>query len=260
MNLDWASKLLQEVSEDSSIPWDNPQAVGVIVIFVVLSVGAVFLVLGMDRAQKRRLAGIAAWARSQGLTAKMNGLSKKRPSFFAPEDTTELGHFFADYETFQPMSFTSARSVNVCLTGELDSVDWSIFEYTDSGKDATVYTVFCGRYKTVFPRIEILPESMFDRLGKALGASDVDFESEDFNRRYLVKTKDEAFAHQLIDPNMIDFLLACPGHHWQLSGNQIVVSEYGSLNPSGYGITFDHMKAFISVIPAIVRKDFSLQN
>ena len=53
--------------------------------------------------------------------------------------------------------------------------------------------------KPVPRNLTILKESVATRLGKALGAADVQLESDEFDREFLIKTEDEAFARNVVN-------------------------------------------------------------
>lgn len=57
------------------------------------------------------------------------------------------------------------------------------------------------------PPLSIRPENVFDKIAGALGFDDIDFESEEFSRRFHVKSSDKKFAYDLIEPRMMEFLL-----------------------------------------------------
>ena len=79
------------------------------------------------------------------------------------------------------------------------------------------------------PDLLIRPEGMFDRIGALVGFEDIDFESEEFSRAFLVKSSDRKFAYDLIDPRMIEFLLQ--------TRPQLIDLEHGSMGfSSGSGI------------------------
>jgi len=61
--------------------------------------------------------------------------------------------------------------------------------------------------KPVPKNITILKESVSTRLGKAWGAVDVQLESDEFDREFLIKTEDEAFARNFINYKIQNKLL-----------------------------------------------------
>jgi hypothetical protein len=58
------------------------------------------------------------------------------------------------------------------------------------------------------PRFMVRPELFFERFASMLGVDDIDFESDEFSRRFAVTSSDRRFASDLIDPGMIEFMLA----------------------------------------------------
>lgn len=58
------------------------------------------------------------------------------------------------------------------------------------------------------PNLLIRHEGMFDKLAGAFGFDDIDFESVEFSKSFHVKSPDKKFAYDVIDPRMMEFLLA----------------------------------------------------
>jgi hypothetical protein len=57
------------------------------------------------------------------------------------------------------------------------------------------------------PTLRMRTENVLDKVAGALGFDDIDFESEEFSRRFHVTSSDKKFAYDLIDPRMMEFLL-----------------------------------------------------
>ena len=57
------------------------------------------------------------------------------------------------------------------------------------------------------PRLRLGHENFLTRLGDHLGLHDVEFEYDDFNRRFRVKCDDQKFAFSLLDGKMMQWLL-----------------------------------------------------
>jgi hypothetical protein len=75
------------------------------------------------------------------------------------------------------------------------------------------------------PSLRVRSENFFDKLAGAIGFEDIDFESAEFSRRHHVSSSDRRFAHALIDPRMIEFLLDVHPPLFELgSGVLLVVS------------------------------------
>jgi hypothetical protein len=58
------------------------------------------------------------------------------------------------------------------------------------------------------PHLFVRREGFFDKLANFFGFSDINFESEEFSRRFRVKSPDKKFAYDVIHPRMMEFLLA----------------------------------------------------
>lgn len=58
------------------------------------------------------------------------------------------------------------------------------------------------------PDLLIRRENLMDKLAGAIGFDDIDFESEEFSRRFHVKSPDKRFAYDVIHPRMMEFLMS----------------------------------------------------
>ena len=58
------------------------------------------------------------------------------------------------------------------------------------------------------PPLLIRPEGLLDRVAAAVGFDDIDFESAEFSRRFVVKSADKRFAYDVCHPRMMEFLLS----------------------------------------------------
>jgi hypothetical protein len=62
-----------------------------------------------------------------------------------------------------------------------------------------------------WPDLSVHREGLLDRMVDTLGDTDIDFESEEFNRTFVVRCRDRRFATALIDPQMMATMLATRG-------------------------------------------------
>jgi hypothetical protein len=114
---------------------------------------------------------------------------------------------------------------------------WYYEESTDSkGHTSRSYRRFsCVQLEVPasFPTLEIAPESVFTRLADAVGLDDIDFELEEFNRRFNVKASERRFAYELIDQRMMRFLMEMSeGLAFEVVGDRVLV--YGNrVQPQG---------------------------
>ena len=58
------------------------------------------------------------------------------------------------------------------------------------------------------PNLFIRKEGICNRIDSAIGFDDIDFESVEFSRKFLVRSSDKRFAYDVIAPQMMEFMLA----------------------------------------------------
>lgn len=77
------------------------------------------------------------------------------------------------------------------------------------------------------PGVSIRSEHIFDRMASMVGFDDIDFESDEFSRRFLVRSKDRKFAYSLLDPRMMEFLLSSSPPSIDLQRGAVCLSRWG---------------------------------
>jgi len=73
-----------------------------------------------------------------------------------------------------------------------------------------------------FQTLSIRPESFLDRVGEFFGLDDIDFESDEFSRKFFVKCADKKFAYDVIHPRVMELLLQCGKVHVEAVGDSIL--------------------------------------
>jgi hypothetical protein len=96
---------------------------------------------------------------------------------------------------------------------EVKTFDYWFYQRTTDSKGRThrTYYRFCCALLDIpaaFPVLEIRPEGFFTRMADMVGLDDIDFELEEFNRRWNVKAENPRFAYELIDARMIRWLVS----------------------------------------------------
>lgn len=74
----------------------------------------------------------------------------------------------------------------------------------------TTFSCALARHNGSWPELRLLRERLFDRALARFGLPDIDLESEEFNRAFVVQCSDRRFATTLLDPQMMEALLAAP--------------------------------------------------
>jgi hypothetical protein len=111
----------------------------------------------------------------------------------------------------------SQKAANV-LYGTYGSREVGAFDYqysTGSGKDRSThhFSACVHSLECAFPRLMIRPEGFFDKVADVLGFEDIDFESDEFSRKFRVTSDNRKFAYDVCYPQMMEWLLATRGWH-----------------------------------------------
>jgi hypothetical protein len=95
-------------------------------------------------------------------------------------------------------------------------------------------------------------ENVFTRLADALGFRDIEFESEDFNRAFNVKSPDKKFANDVVDARMMQWLLRFgEDTAFEIMGDR-VLSYRRKLPPMEIVTLLGISKAFLDHVPRVV--------
>src|ERR1700682_5736688 len=107
------------------------------------------------------------------------------------------------------------RSWSNVLSGTWNGVTlvYADYEFTErSGRSSQTY-VFSSVVTDlgcVLPEVEVTARSMIGELAEQLGVHGLEFESEEFNRRFVVHADDQRFGFELMDARMMEVLLGGP--------------------------------------------------
>ena len=171
---------------------------------LVLGLGIYALIVGAKKAQQRR-DELAALAGEYNL-----GFSPARDPYHDDE--------YAHFEIFRRGDNRSAFNTLIgqhAFASHQAAVKAGDFRYTvttGTGKDrkTTTYTFSYLIVHLPFPNtpdLLIRPEHFFDKIAGTFSSRDIDFESEEFSRRFMVASPDRKFAYDVCHPRMIEFLL-----------------------------------------------------
>lgn len=133
---------------------------------------------------------------------------------------------------------------------------WYYDESTDSnGSRSKTYRRFDCVLTTVdalCPRLSIEPENALTRLADALSFHDIDFESEEFNRRFNVKASDRRFATAFCDARMMAWLIEHgEGYSFEVVSDRMLIS-CGRVDPAGIVHVLGTASTFRQRIPPVV--------
>ena len=168
------------------------------------------------------LCGVAAYYAHQQakkrLTA-LNLLANQLGLRFDPGANSRHDERFAQFAAFQVGANRAAYNTLSGTTGvggHQQPVVMGDFRYvveSGSGKNRRRVThhlsyLLVGVPFEPVPSLLVRREHFFDKVTDFLGFDDIDFESVEFSRRFHVGSSDKRFAWDLIDPRMMEFLMA----------------------------------------------------
>lgn len=107
---------------------------------------------------------------------------------------------------------------------------WYYEESTDSKGHRTrsTYRFSCAvtEIDAACPPLTLGRENLFSRIADAIGLDDIEFELDDFNRAFNVKSGDRKFAFDFVDQRMMRWLLDADGaFSFEASGRWLLVSS-----------------------------------
>lgn len=184
---------------------------------------AVFVLLGV--------LSTMAWKRRSDRVSRLKGLARANGFVYSDQDL-----WSSTRVPFAIFRLGNQEIVEHVLVGQApDGAPVRVFDYTcweerhtSEGTERSRYrhlTVCLSELEASFPHLVVQPETMATRLLGKLGMPDLDFESEAFNRMFVVTSEDEGFARRCLDPTMMDFLLSTQGtFQFEVNGRWLLVA------------------------------------
>jgi hypothetical protein len=213
-----------------------------------------FAVVGYRR-EKVRVSAVQAWALGGGWT-------------MVDRDDRWVGAFFGT-----PFGQGSNRHADDVCTRLVDGWQQVAFTYrfettststttdadgttsTTTHTDEHAFTVVARQLPAVLGPLEIVPETVGQRIVRALGGQDVEVELADFNRRYRVTADDPKHALDLLNPRTVERLLAHGDASLRLRDGWAVSVAAGALQPDTAQERLSVLDDLLQEVPAFVWKD-----
>lgn len=199
------------------------------------------------RARQRAREALVAFAIANGWT-------------YSPSDSTLVNRWF-----LTPFGKGDERTATHVIRGRRSDRDFVAFEYryveisTDSKgrrrRRTFTYAIVAVAMPGWLPTITVVPETMADRALRAAGiGSDVELESEDFNRAYVV-TGDARTASDLLTPRAMERLMALPRFAFRAEGSDLVGWQTGVMGPTDLLARMAALEAVIDAAPTFLWSD-----
>ena len=194
------------------------------ILFIAIGFSLVALIglLGYLSAKKRReeLAGLAA-QRGWRYTARDDSWAER---FDSP-----------------PFGLGHDRQAGNVLQGAFDGRDFVAFDFvyhttetttgpnntTSTREESHPFSVIALSTGAVFPHLRVTPEGLVRRFLGRLTNTDIELESEDFNRAFTVNCEDRKFATDVLHPRMMEYLLTMREVAWDLRDGYLVIATPG---------------------------------
>jgi hypothetical protein len=246
-----------------------------VVLFVLGAIVIIAIGIAVSVAQKKaaeaRRAALAELASQHGLDYHPYGLEEAPRGFweglFTSFSDTKVGAFLTRFEGFSPFGQGHTWSISNLLVGRIEGADWYLFDYLyhttqSTGKSTTTVPhptgVVAVRLPLSLPNLSLSPENVFSKVGSFFGMDELDFELEEFNKRYFVRCSERKLAYDLLHPQMIEFLMECPTRTWQIAGQYIVMTRPNYYDPEEMQEIMKELRGFIARIPKYVEQDHGL--
>jgi len=172
---------------------------GVAVVFVLFAAVAGAMFYLQYAARQRRVREVAALALRTGFS-------------FTRDDVDRVVDM-----PFKLFAAGDGRKVELVISGTHNNFPMRMFDYwyydeqsDGRGSRSRSYHRFTCALVTLpvaGPPLRLSHEDFLTRLGSHLGLHDVEFEYDDFNKRFRVKCNDQKFAFALFDGQMMQWLL-----------------------------------------------------
>jgi len=202
----------------------SPEDIKALLVTLGIIAGVVAIVVYQWKAAKQRREDLFALAAQGGWD-------------FSPAKDTGIGRL-CDFEIFTRGEDRCAYNT---ITGDVQygpyrcSLDMGDFRYTikrRTSKGHRTSTTYHFSYLMVrlpfrdTPQVRIRREGLLDSITQAMGFEDIDFESEEFSRKYCVTSQDKKFAYALLHARAMEYFLAIePPELIELASGRIMVTD-----------------------------------
>jgi len=96
------------------------------------------------------------------------------------------------------------------------------------------------------------------------GPPTVELESDEFERRFVVKAKDRRAAVMLLDPSMMQLLLDCEIVRFNMVGDEVLgfvnrgaEARHNATEPVEFALLFKFWDGFVPRVPALLRSEYA---
>jgi hypothetical protein len=217
-----------------------------VVIFVLFVAFAVVVgYLGYLAAKKRREA-MAAYAASRGWT-------------YVQEDPGLVDRFSG-----APFGLGHGRRAYNVLLGHYDGRPIVAFDYlykttSGTGKDRRTethhYSVVSVNLGVTVPNLSVTPQGLISGFFGRITNRDIELESEDFNRAFVVTCENRKFASDVLHPRMMELVQQWPDMGWRFDRDSAIAVRNGEHQPADIDQKLHRLDAILDGVPEFVWRE-----
>lgn len=161
----------------------------------------------------------------------------------------------------QPFNVGSSRQASHLLAGTFRGRPAAAFQYqysTGSGKNrsTTTLTVTMLSLPAALPDLEITNEGVGAKIAKAFGGQDIQFESEEFNRRWRVEARVRKTAHDIVHPRFMELMVAGPPDPIRFEGTDVWTWHLGPIRTEVIHERLTRLSRVVDLVPRHVWQDY----
>lgn len=208
-----------------------------------------------------------------GIVGYLSHLSAKRRREALAATATERGWAFtarddrwAERFDGQPFGVGHSRQAHNIITGDHDGRGFVAFDYrystteTTRNADGTTstservhpFSIVALQTGAAFPRLRVRPEGVFGRLFGRLAGTDIELESEEFNRAFTVTCENRRFAVDVLHPRMMEYLLGHRELSWDLRNETLLTAKSGQHSIAELDLALTAIDGILDRIPDLV--------
>ena len=140
------------------------------------------------------------------------------------------------YSFLDKLSQGRSRYARNVLTGEYQGHATTAFDFhytvgAGKNKRRVSCSFFMLHLDKRFPELRIATEGFFSKFAQSIGFDDIDFESHEFSRLYVVRSEDKKFAYDVCNARMIAHLLNSPIENLEIDGTCMALGFNRCISP-----------------------------
>lgn len=201
--------------------------------------------------------GVAAWVRTRierRRGRRLQAFSAANGWTYAPD----ASHLLVGRRGM-PFERRLTRRASHLVTGTTGDREFAAFQI-DHGElpgdvKRDLVTVTMVSLPTALPDLEITSQGLGARVATMLGAQDIRFESEEFNRRWRVEAAEPRVAHAIVHPRFMELLTAGPPDPVRFEGTDLWTWHPGPFEPAALHARLARLEQLAALVPRHVWQD-----